>query len=97
VKTNNFIYIGVNLFTLTARLSDYPDKGYFPLSTTFRVEVTNEEPVILTPNYPTSYIYTIGSIMEPLTFKVNFLIDNFSIVVNEDIENSYETYGIVMN
>jgi hypothetical protein len=46
-------YIGVNFFTLTVRLNDYPDKGYFPLSVKFQVEVTNEEPVILTPNYPT--------------------------------------------
>lgn len=35
VKTNNKFYIGVNKFTLTARLSDYPDKGYFNLSTEF--------------------------------------------------------------
>jgi hypothetical protein len=77
VKTNNEFYIGANLFILTARLSDYPEKGYFPLSTTFKVEVTNEEPVILTPNYSTSYTYTIGSKMEPLTFKVNFLVNTF--------------------
>jgi hypothetical protein len=58
-------------------LSDYPEKGYFPLSATFKVEVTNEEPVILTPNVPTGYSYTIGSKMEPLNFKVNFIVDSF--------------------
>ncbi len=64
-------------------MSDYLDKGYFPLSATFKVEVTNEEPVVLTPNVPMSYSYTIGSKMEPLNFKVNFLVDTFTLLVNE--------------
>ncbi len=82
VKTNNNFYIGINKFTLTARLSDYPEKGYFPLSTVFTVEVTNEEQVILTPNYPTSYTYIIGSKMEPLNFKVNLMVETFYLEVN---------------
>ncbi len=79
----------MNKFTLTARLSDYPQQGYFPLNITFEVEVTNEEPVILTPNYPTRYTYVIGSKMKPVNFKVNFIVDHFSLLVNDETDESY--------
>jgi hypothetical protein len=44
---------------MTARLTDYPDNGYFPISTPFSVTVS-ELTVTLTPNVATKYIYIIG-------------------------------------
>ncbi len=35
--------------------------------------------------------------MQPLSFKVNFLVDTFSLVVNEQIDTPYEFYGLVLN
>ena len=69
VQTRDASDIGIHNFTLAARLKDYPEKGYFPFNTTFKVEVKSE--VTLTPNLATSYTYKIGTGMAPLIFKVN--------------------------
>ena len=45
--------IGLHHFTLAARLKDLPEKGYFPLNTTFTVEVN--EALELTPDVLTTY------------------------------------------
>ncbi len=80
VQSRNASDIGIHVFTLVARLKDYPEKGYFPFNTTFKVEVKIE--VILTPNLPTNYTYKIGTAMVPLIFKVNLNQGTSSVTVN---------------
>ena len=80
VQSKNASDIGIHNFILAARLKDYPEKGYFPFNTTFKVEVKIE--VILTPNLPTNYTYKIGSAMVPLLFQVNLNKGTSSVTVN---------------
>ncbi len=65
---------------MAVRLTDYPEKGYFPFNTTFKVEVKIE--VILIPNVATSYIYKIGTVMVPILFKINLNLGTSSVTVN---------------
>jgi hypothetical protein len=80
---------------LAVRLTDYPDKGYFPFNTTFKVEVKIE--VKLSPNSATSYTYKIGTTMAPLLYQVNLNQGTSSVTVNGQTENIQETYGIVVS
>jgi hypothetical protein len=55
------------LFTLAARLTNYPAKGYFPKTTPFTVTVSTTTIKELTPS---SYTYTIGSRMLPIVYEL---------------------------
>ena len=53
--------------------------------------------VILSPDTETSYTYTIGSKMVPLIYKVNFNTGFINLKVNEEIDNPYESFGLILN
>jgi hypothetical protein len=62
--------ISTHSLILAVKLTNYPEKGYFPKKTPFTVTVTSL-PVLLIPNISSNYAYTIKSVMMPLIFEVN--------------------------
>jgi hypothetical protein len=73
--------IATHSFTLAARLTNYPSKGYFPKTTPFTVTVQLPT-VVLTPSKSTSFEYTIGTEMTSQTYSVNLNYGTSSISVN---------------
>jgi hypothetical protein len=73
--------IGIHFFTLAAKLTNYPAKGYFPKTTPFNVTVP-EPIVVFAPSETTSFEYTIGSEMTSQTYRINLNNGTSSISVN---------------
>jgi hypothetical protein len=70
VQADSALLIGTHSFILAVKLTNFPEKGYFPKTTPFTVTVKSI-PVVLTPNMSSKYTYTINSVMMPLIFEVN--------------------------
>jgi hypothetical protein len=87
------LLIGSYSFTLGVRLTNYPEKGYFPKTTPFTVTVLPPK-VLLTPSVATSFEYTIGSVMISQTYKINLIYGTSSISVNGQFNDILNTYGI---
>jgi hypothetical protein len=61
-------------------LENYPEKGYFPFNTTFKVEVKLD--VTFNPNVATNFTYKIGTAMVPLLYTINLNLGTSSVTVN---------------
>jgi hypothetical protein len=81
VQADDASLIGIHSFTLAVRLTDYPEKGYFPKTTNFTVTVESPT-VVLIPSETTSFNYTIGSEMTSQTYRINLNYGTSSISVN---------------
>jgi hypothetical protein len=75
--------IGTYQFTLAARLTNYPAKGYFPKTTQFTVTVSSTIKELT----PSSFTYTIGSRMLPIVYEICKCSGTASISVNGITEN----------
>jgi hypothetical protein len=93
VQADDTILIGTYYFTLAARLTNYPAKGYFPKITSFSVSVSSTTKELT----PSSYTYTIGSRMLPIVYEISKNSGTASISVNGINENIEEIYGVIFN